>query len=101
MLYHCQSHDSYDQLLEIKREIKLPVSGAKQDEIMVDEKLVGSAQRHNKRSSSARVDSLTDISETAFIPYFQETAGNQVRLSRILQLYHELQQNLSRINWNF
>ncbi|NLE01422.1 MAG: hypothetical protein GX640_16265 [Fibrobacter sp.] len=43
----CQAHDSYDQLHEVKREVKLPCFLApNRDEIMVDgRKLVGSAQR--------------------------------------------------------
>jgi lipoyl(octanoyl) transferase len=43
----CEAHDSYDQLLELKREIKLPCFLApNRDEIMVNgRKLVGSAQR--------------------------------------------------------
>lgn len=43
----CQSHDSYDQLLEVRREVKLPCFLApNRDEIMVNgKKLVGSAQR--------------------------------------------------------
>ena len=43
----CTSHDSYDQLLEVKREVKLPCFLApNRDEIMVEgKKLIGSAQK--------------------------------------------------------
>jgi lipoate-protein ligase A len=44
---HCSTHDSYDELLAVKREIKLPCFLApNRDEIMVDgRKLIGSAQK--------------------------------------------------------
>ncbi|NLW30393.1 MAG: lipoate--protein ligase family protein [Fibrobacter sp.] len=43
----CEAHDSYDQLLEVKREVKLPCFLApNRDEVMVNgKKLIGSAQR--------------------------------------------------------
>lgn len=48
----CEAHDSYDQLLAVKREVKLPCFLApNRDEIMVKgRKLVGSAQRRGTDS---------------------------------------------------
>ncbi|MDO5576222.1 MAG: hypothetical protein Q4F84_04020 [Fibrobacter sp.] len=48
----CEAHDSYDQLLAVKREVKLPCFLApNRDEIMVKgRKLVGSAQRRGPDS---------------------------------------------------
>ncbi len=97
----CQSHDSYDQLLEVKREIKLPCFLApNRDEIMVNgKKLVGSAQRRTT-NGVLQHGSIPLTGYFRRLPLYLNISERQQETQvRLLQnkctCIDELQQNLS------
>ncbi|HMA65261.1 MAG: biotin/lipoate A/B protein ligase family protein, partial [Fibrobacterota bacterium] len=100
---HCSTHDSYDELLAVKREIKLPCFLApNRDEIMVDgRKLVGSAQ---KRTTPGVLQhgSIPISSGFADLPYYLTISADEQEKQRQLLLaksiwIHAINNSLSHV----
>ncbi len=100
---HCSTHDSYDELLAVKREVKLPCFLApNRDEIMVDgRKLVGSAQ---KRTTLGVLQhgSIPISSGFADLPHYLTISADEQRKQRELLLsksiwIHAINDSLSHI----